>query len=359
MDAQVLNVFQRLLETNNPAQFRAKFSGQNREVLPFTFEIDKFIKVNGLTDENLKFRRIFNTLDGHFQNLFIEDQDRNAAFTVELLKTWLIKKFPPPPMKHEWLFKMKSIRMRKNEDPKLVYDKFQTVLGRVDDAIDLVNTTRSRRNRIRGITDEQIIDALTTIFVRCNNDPKFDNNGVINSKVINFISKKNPTTIGDWETLFDEIQTELIPNCFKSLKEWQFISNPTNVSDYDIYKKQSKRPEDNKSNQKIKQESGRKRKRQQTFKGVNKKRKFNLYCRRCGRNNHLEKECRATIDVFGNAINKSRRGNNPNNNSSNTNNGRQNKGKKYCKRCTRNNHYTKDCHASFYHDNAPINDNKF
>ena len=100
-NVNILNVFQRLLETNNPAEFTAKFSGQNRDVLPFIFEIDKFVKVNGLTDEAIKFRRIFNTLDGHFQNLFMEDQDRNANLTIELLKTWLISKFPPPPMKLE------------------------------------------------------------------------------------------------------------------------------------------------------------------------------------------------------------------------------------------------------------------
>ena len=355
MDGQIVNIFQRLLETNNTAQFTAKFTGKNIEVLPFTFEIDKFIKINGLTDENLKFRRIFNTLDVHFQNLFIEDQDENDDLTVELLKTWLIKKFPPPPMKHEWLYKMKSIKMRKNEDPKLVYDKFQTILSRVDAAIDLVNTNRPRRDRVRGITNEQIIDALVAIFIRNNNQSNLDNNGVINAKVISFISKKNPSNIDDWETLFNQMQTELIPNCFKTLKEWQFITYPTNISDYDIYKKQSRRSENENPNKKVKQESGKKRRRQQTLKAGYKKRKFNLYCQKCGRNNHHERECHASHDVFGKLI----RGNNPNNNSNNANNGRQNKGKKYCKRCRRNNHYTKDCHASFYPDNKPINDNKF
>ena len=113
-------LFTRLLETNNPAEFKAKFTGENREVLPFVFEIDKFCKINRLDDEGIKFQRIFNTLETHFQNLFIEDQADDAELTIKLFKKWLIKKFPPPPIKHEWLHKLKSIKMRKNEDPKLV-----------------------------------------------------------------------------------------------------------------------------------------------------------------------------------------------------------------------------------------------
>ena len=359
-NVNILNVFQRLLETNNPAEFTAKFSGQNRDVLPFIFEIDKFVKVNGLTDEAIKFRRIFNTLDGHFQNLFMEDQDRNANLTIELLKTWLISKFPPPPMKHEWLFKLKSIKMRKNEDPKLVFDKFQTILTRVDDAIDYTNANRSRVARMRGVTNEQIIESLTAIFIRNNNQSKFGNDGIINQKAVNFIYRKDPSTFEDWKQLFTDMQTQLIPNCFKSLKEWQYIAYPTNVSDYDIYKKPSNRPEDNKPDRKItKKESGKKRKRRQTFNTSNKKRKYNRYCGRCGRNNHEELECFATHNVFGKPING--RNPNPNNNANNHNNhnNKPNKGKKYCKRCTRTNHYINECNASFYPDRKPINDDKF
>ena len=82
VENDALNIFRRLLETNNPAEFTAKFTGENREVLPFIFEIDKFVKVNGLTDTGVRFRRIFNTLDTHFQNLFIEDQANDAELTV-------------------------------------------------------------------------------------------------------------------------------------------------------------------------------------------------------------------------------------------------------------------------------------
>ena len=64
----VFNIFRRLLETNNPAEFTAKFTGQNRDVLPFMFEIDKFRQSQWMTDEGVKFRRIFNTTDTHYQN---------------------------------------------------------------------------------------------------------------------------------------------------------------------------------------------------------------------------------------------------------------------------------------------------
>ena len=356
----MLNIFRRLLETSNPAEFTAKFTGQNRDVLPFIFEIDKFAKVNGLTDEGVKFRRIFNTIDIHFQNLFMEDQDENAELTVESLKTWLISKFPPPPMKHEWLFKLKSIKMRKNEDPKLVFDKFQTILSRVDDAIDYTNKNRTRAGRVRGVTNEQIIESLKAIFIRNNNQSKFGNDGVINQKVITFIYKRDPATFDDWTQMFTDMQTQLIPNCFKSLKDWQYITYPTNVSDYDIYKKPSNRPEDNKPERKTtKKETGKKRKRRQTFNTSNKKRKYNRYCGRCGRNNHEEVECFATHNVFGKPIRKRNADANDNANNYNNHNNKPNKGRKYCKRCKRTNHYTNECNASFYPDRTPINDGKF
>ena len=294
-------------------------------------------------------------MNSHFQDLFIEDQANDAEYTIELLKTWLISKFPPPPMKHEWLFKLRSIKMRKNEDPKLVYDKFNTILSRIDDAISLINTNRDRLGRVRGVTNEQVLDALSAIFVRNNNNPKFDNNGEINRKVVGYIYKTDPKTTDDWKDMFNEMKNKLIPNVFKSLKEWQYVTYPTNISDYDIYKKPSKRPEDNKADHKIpRKETTKKRKRKQTLKGGNKKRKYNQYCGRCGRNNHPESECFATHDVFGKSLNR----NNHHNNNNNTNN-RQSKGKKYCKRCKRNNHYTSDCNASYYADRTPINDGKF
>ena len=358
---QMKDLFVRLLQTNNPVPFKAKFTGENREVLPFIFEIDKYVKINGLTDKGIQFRRVFNALEIHYQNLFMEDQDANAELTVDLLKSWLIKKFPPPPMKHEFLFKLKSIKMRKNEDPKLVFDKFKTILKRIDAATDYINTTRDQDARVRVVSNEQILDALTAIFIRNNNSSKFDNDGLINQKVVQFIYRKNPSKYDDWKTIFNDMEKQLIPTSFKSLREYQYVTYPTDLSDYDIYKKPSKLHENNGSNHKTtKKTTGKKRKRSQTFKGGNKKRKYNQYCGRCGRNNHPESECFATHDVFGNSINKPRPGNDRNvNNNTNNGNNQQNRGKKYCKRCRRTNHYTNECNASYYPDRTPINDGKF
>ena len=77
---QIVRIFTRLLETNNTVEFKPKFTGQNRDVLPYIFEIDKFLKVNGLTDTNIRFRRIFNTVDSHYQ--------ADAICTIELFKSW-------------------------------------------------------------------------------------------------------------------------------------------------------------------------------------------------------------------------------------------------------------------------------
>jgi len=351
----VLNIFSRLLETNNPAKFTAKFTGQNREVLPFIFNIDKFIRINGLTDKNVQFRRIFNTMDSHFQDLFIEDQDYDEELTVELLVSWLISKYPPPPMKHEWVFKLKSIKMRKNEDPTLVWNKFQTLLKRINKAIEYVNKGRDDESKMKRVSREQKVDALQAIFIRNNNCQKYDNQGEINKKIVNHLYSKNPMTYANWVDILDEIH-ELIPKSFQSLKQYQFITYPTNATDYDIYKV-SKPNKDNKPDRKItKKESGRKRKRKQTFDQQNKRRKYTEYCARCGRNNHHESKCKAVRDVFGKMIGKSI---NDANDDSNKNSTQKHANNKHCTRCTRNNHWTKDCKARYYPNRQPINDGKF
>ena len=353
-DNEVYNIFRRLLETNNPAKFEAKFTGNHRDVLPFIFEIDKFVKVNGLSDVGIRFRRVFNTLDLHYQNLFMEDQARDAELTIELLKAWLIKKYPPPPMKHEFLFKLKSIKMRKNEDPKLVFDKFRSILHRIDAAINYINENREQ-GQVAAVTKEQAVDALSAIFIRNNNKSKFGNDGQINKKLVQYIGRKNPKTYEDWKTMFKDMETNLIPACFKTLPDYQFIPYQSDKADYDIYKRPGKQSEDKLNHKITGKESGKKRKRKQTIKAGNKKRKYTQYCGRCGRNNHPEAECVATRDVFGKSL---RYRNNPNDDNNNSNS-RRNNGNKFCKRCKRNNHYTNECHATYYADHTPIKDTKF
>ena len=351
---ELLSIFSRLLETNNPAEFTEKFTGKNREVLPFIFSIDKFVKINGLEDTNVRFRRIFNTMDPHFQDLFIEDQDENAELTIELLTTWLIERFPPPPMKHEWVSKLKSIIMRNNEDPALVWNKFETILKRVNKAIEYINKGRSDDTKMKKVSKEQKVDALQAIFIRNNNCSKYSNEGAINKRVVNRLMNQNPVTYQNWVDFMKDIK-DVIPSSFRSLKRFQFISYPTNTSDYDIYRT-VKQKKDKIEDKITKKESGRKRKRKQTFDDKRKRRKYNEYCTRCGRNNHHESNCRATHDVFGKSLRKIT--DNSNNNSNNGSN-KPASNNKHCDRCTRNNHWTKDCKARYYPDRKPINDDKF
>ena len=264
-------------------------------------------------------------------------------------------------MKHEFLFRLKSIKMRKNEDPKLVFDKFRSILHRIDEAIEYINENRPT-GKVADVTKEQAVDALSAIFIRNNNKPKFNNDGKINKTLVSYIGKKNPKTYEEWKAMFAGIEADLIPACFKTLPEYQFIPYQSDKADYDIYKQSFKQSDGNKSVPKMtKNESGKKRKRKQTLKSGNKKRKYNQYCGRCGRNNHSEPECVASYDVFRKPLFKSKYGNNSNNNNSNYNrngNNRQNIGNKFCKRCKRNNHLLADCNASYFADGTPINDAK-
>lgn len=324
----------RLLETNNKAEFTHKFTADRRKILPYIFAMDTFIRIQNITDQTIAFRRIIKSLDNGHRDLFMSDHIDEDQLTVDMLKTWLLNKYPPPPMKHEWIIKLKQIRMRKNEDPLLVYQKFLAILGKVDQAITYLNADLDEESskRIPKISDELKHEILLGIFIRNNNEARCNNMGQINRETRKFVARKDPSAYKDWKPIFVAMELELIPRCYQTLPEYQYQTYDFCPNEYDIYlspkKKQSKQDD----------HSSRKRKHDNPHydKTPPHKRQKKGTCRKCGKEGHHAFECRT----------------------------KQNKGnpkprpKLYCNRCKRNNHSTRECRATRYSDGAPINDEK-
>ena len=200
-------IMDRMIQSNNKAEFKKKFSGNYRDTLPYIFAMDKFLKVQDIRDDTIKFRKIFNSIDEGYQDLYIGEQPEDAKLTIESLQKWLLTTFPPPPMKHEWVIKLKRIRMRKNEDPLLVYGRYKALLKKINKAIDYINVgIPAIPDQVKKITGDQKCEILTGIFIRNNDKAELDNDGKINHKVKKLIASKDPRKIMDWVQIFREIK---------------------------------------------------------------------------------------------------------------------------------------------------------
>ena len=145
-----------LLETENKVEFKRKFTADRRDTLPYVFAIDTFLRIQNIKDEHIAFRKIINSLDAGHRDLFMSDHVNEDKLTIDMLKEWVLERYPPPPMKHEWIIRLKQIKMRRNEDPLLVWQKFLTILDKVDGAINYLNSDLDEDSpkRLPNISDD-------------------------------------------------------------------------------------------------------------------------------------------------------------------------------------------------------------
>ena len=334
----------RLLETNNDSVFTRKFTANRRDTLPYIFAMESFLRIQNITDTTIAFRKVIKSLDEGHRDLFMSDHVREDKLTVNMLKIWLLDRYPPPPMRHEWIIRLKQIRMRKNEDPLLVYQKFNTILEKVDRAIAYLNLDldEDSSKRIPIISDELKHEILSGIFIRNNNQIRCNNEGTINKRTREYIAKVDPTCFKDWKPIFISMELDLIPQCYQTLPEWQYQTYSFCANDYEIYlppkdgsrlhKKSSQKDDDHN------------RKRKQLHSDQNdkdkqppRKRQRSNTCNICGKRGHYSYDCRYKQK-------KKDRDDRP--------------PRKFCKRCKRDNHHVKDCRATRYKDGVLIRDDK-
>ncbi len=172
MTEQVLN---RTLEMSNTSKFTRVFKRTNSDTLLFIFEAHRYLKVNGFTDEGIKFARIYNTLDVDIKeavmleydtaDMFSEqawqwagnnddnDNDNNDNQSVQLqvqnVFDYLIATYPPPPLMVEFIKRLKSDIQRRNEDATQVYKRYSVKLHKMNVAINVC------ANRVEGVFQQR------------------------------------------------------------------------------------------------------------------------------------------------------------------------------------------------------------
>ena len=324
-----------LLENSNAAKFEYQFTGNNHETLPWIFAAEKFLRVNRIKTPAISFQRIFASMHDVFQNRYLSNKDPKddeITMTFESLKEWVLKEYPPPKTKYEFKQKLKSMLMFKGEDPNIAYSRYKYKLDQINNAIDAINkgikaeslqlhaiqaeaTKWYNSVALFKVSVEDRREALTRMFVIRNNEEKWNNKHTINERVRNFIIKKDPRTMDDWDDVFNKMKTQLIARVLDGQKQWEFITYPSNADDDNIYVKkhhliqkgQNKHPLQQPKydkRQKKRQTLNRKRGRRELSPRnrnrdgpPNKKLRPNTECYRCHRMGHLANKCYAEFDV--------------------------------------------------------------
>ena len=323
-------LLQNLLERENKTPFTAKFEGDPLQTLQFISQIKQFLLVNGFTTPLVRFRRIFNTLPEAIRRSFLNKHTKETEMTIEKLCTWLLVQYPPAFDKRDFIVNLKAMEIRRNENPKGVWDRFMLKRKQMNEAIGLLNQgITAKAEKIKQLTEEQLIDALTGIFIRKNSRADLDNDGSINELTLEYIAKKNPKTLRDWTALFETIGDELVPRCTQTDDRYQFTTYPPDPLDFDIYSSKSKHQtatdsDDEYLTELYEEYDGQK---AEEFRDDGKiaalKRPYfdvskangpppkrqrraaigNLIvCRRCSRRGHHINDCRTNFDVFGQFI---------------------------------------------------------
>ena len=344
----------RLLENNNPIKFKYPFTGANHETLPWIFAAEKYLRINDFKTPKTQFQRIFASMHDNYQNRYLIDteSDDDDPLTFDKLKAWVLKEYPPPKTKYEFKLKIKSMVMYRNEDPNIAYARYKYKLAMIQKAIKTINEglkaesammfpddeeqrkVHFKTTKVTSISTEDKTEALVRMFVLRNNKSEWDNDGVINKLVTKYIVRKDPKTIKEWDTIFQEMKRQLIPRLYDGLKDYQYVSYPADKDDDTIYIKKHHQPiksSPQPTSNFRKPKKGRKRGRESNPERRDpptKKRKT-IICSRCQRRGHYHNECYAELDKDGNTIKSA---------------APREKPPPSCSICGKNNHQTHSCY---------------
>ena len=346
---KVLESQNALLETNNPVKFEYKFPGKNHETLPWIFAAEKFLRVHDFKTPKVRFQRIFASLNEEYQNrYFIDTKGEEDPTTFDALKSWVLKKYPPPKTKHEFRTSLKSMLMYRGEDPNIAYSRWEYKLAKIHSAIKIINkglkieandlypndadlddddddeddNHNNNRNatesekyyksiKMKQISSEDKLESLRLMFVIRNNSIERNNNSEINKMTKRFIMKYDPKTLDDWKKAFVDMKTKLIPKVLEGQQEYEFVSYSADPDADNIYTKkrhQSITPQRQHTSKHhrnpSKQQYHKRRGRQPYYKqsGPPQKKQRTIKCRRCHKPGHYMKDCYAKTDINGNPI---------------------------------------------------------
>ena len=215
--------FQKLAQLQNPVPFTTKFTGDHADTLNWCHAVTNYMDINLLEDDKMAFRLIFPSLPAAVRSLYMSEyraiagddveNKRKERFTVEFLQTWIIQRYPPMQSRVDFIKQLKRIRMRKDEDPKIVWNKMKAKMAEVDAAIVTINKSLDADKKLAAITDHNKWEICCSIFINNNNQAKLGNNGVINHETVKQICGQNPQNFNDFATIFKTIHDKVMPKC--------------------------------------------------------------------------------------------------------------------------------------------------
>ena len=328
------------LDIQNKATFKVPFTGDPKKTLPYIFKMKMFLDVSGIQDAGMQFQCIFNSLKWHHRQTFMMDNTDKKLHTVEVLQTWMLKNYPPPISKYEFKISLQTITIKKAEDPCAVVRKVKNKLNKINKAIEIINTGIDKpESHLKPFDDEFIAELYAGIFIRKNNQQKYNNVHELNKRIRNYCLKENPTNIEEWNKIIKKFDA-IIPRALCSDPNYQYIPYVTSVEEEDIYvtNRTSGYNKNKHKNHKRKYDEASWTKNTKTFNtgklNEPSRKRFKGDCIKCGKPNHVASECKSkrhkdgTLLIMTTAKNRNRN--------------------IKCYRCHRKGHVRRDCVANWY-----------
>ena len=194
----------------NIAEFTSNFNGENKHVIRFIFDIQRYEQITNFQNPDTLFTNIYNKLPPWIQHKFAQDKvntiDRQQAtlaenatelekieankYTVEQMQKFFIKNYRPTCKRTNIFRLLYSIKMRYNENPRTVVDRIATAVGYAKKTIRLINECGGEQ--MQTISDDDVTTILANIFCNTNNCAAYQNQGGINLLMQKAVRKAKP-----------------------------------------------------------------------------------------------------------------------------------------------------------------------
>ena len=191
------------------AAFRSIFNGDNRSTIRFIFEIERYAAIADFQDAQSLFISIYNALPEYIQTRFGKDKtevirtqraaltDESTAeektqadiYSTDKMQEFFITNFRPTVSRGNLFRHLKSIRMRYNENPRMVVARVDTAIKYAKRTIALLNKDAQSTN-IQEIHDADVAEVLRFVFCVRNNRSDESNNGGINKLMQQSVRRK-------------------------------------------------------------------------------------------------------------------------------------------------------------------------
>ena len=356
---------QSLTDHQGPAiKFTHKFTGDHAETLNWCHAVDMYKTVNVIEEKNEDtgpFKQIFSSLPEVAKTLYMMKMDAIHAATpkavlkrklemmkIAELKQWVVQQYPPVQSRVDFIKRLKRVRMRRNEDPVIVYNKLLAMISKVGAAIKTINAGRPMTHHMAALSANDLFDICCSVFIINNNKHDRQNDGQINAATVAYIVKSDPQKFEDFTNILTGIHTKITPKCTAGIRKFQ--AYPNTPDDFNPYSKskQSKPPTKGSHGkpQKPPTKPYNDRKRGRSPPHYNrrgrgpKRQKYgdnnDRHCTRCFKKGHITKRCMSYYSADGTFIGT-------------------NTALAHCSLCGRHSHMHHDCYAPDHIDGTKLN----